>query len=331
MRPRSSIGFGENIYKPKNADKTSFYTTIEARATLAPTSKSPEEREFVVDSGALVHMLRKKKGSDELDTLRQNTTTVVTANGEVQTNEEAQVFVHDLDLFVTVQLLEETLAVLSFGKLCEDNGYSYKWVSGQKPRLTKEVKISICKTDNFVPLVVFRVIHQFWKHFVVYIATKRLVERGSGNVLWKQLAIRFKFIFKSSFRGEVTEWHPETGAIPQNPRKNRRNSDDPLADLPEWSEEFTDNLEDTVLRTQIRNVPRKYQQNQGSTVFIGTLPKDRHCEICQRTKITRAPCRKRTGGALRRAEKSGDLITADHKVLNEGCESRNNHPYAVVV
>ena len=27
----------------------------------------------------------------------------------------------------------------------------------------------------------------------------------------------------------------------------------------------------------------------------------------------------------------GDLIAADHKVLSEGCESRNNHRYAVVV
>ena len=27
----------------------------------------------------------------------------------------------------------------------------------------------------------------------------------------------------------------------------------------------------------------------------------------------------------------GDLITADHKVLSEGCESRYNHRYAVVV
>ena len=31
------------------------------------------------------------------------------------------------------------------------------------------------------------------------------------------------------------------------------------------------------------------------------------------------------------AEKVGDLITADHKVLREGCESRNDHRYAVVV
>ena len=27
----------------------------------------------------------------------------------------------------------------------------------------------------------------------------------------------------------------------------------------------------------------------------------------------------------------GDLITADHRVLGDNCESRNNHPYAVVV
>ena len=47
--------------------------------------------------------------------------------------------------------------------------------------------------------------------------------------------------------------------------------------------------------------------------------------------MRRAPCRRRTGDALRRAEKLGDLITADHKVLNEGCESRDNHRYAVVV
>ena len=59
--------------------------------------------------------------------------------------------------------------------------------------------------------------------------------------------------------------------------------------------------------------------------------KDRHCEIWQRTNITRAPCRRRIGGAALRAENFGDLITANHKVLSEGCESRNNHRYAVVV
>ena len=61
------------------------------------------------------------------------------------------------------------------------------------------------------------------------------------------------------------------------------------------------------------------------------FPKDRNCNICKRTKITRALCWKRTGTAILRAESFGDLIKADHKVLSEGCESRNSLRYAVVV
>ena len=40
--------------------------------------------------------------------------------GEVQTNDEAQEDVHDLDLFVTVQILDDTPAVLSPGKLRDE-------------------------------------------------------------------------------------------------------------------------------------------------------------------------------------------------------------------
>ena len=61
------------------------------------------------------------------------------------------------------------------------------------------------------------------------------------------------------------------------------------------------------------------------------FPKDRNCEICNRTKITRAQCRRRNGEAVPRAANFGDLITADHKVLSDNWESRNNHRYAVVV
>ena len=64
----------------------------------------------------------------------------------------------------------------------------------------------------------------------------------------------------------------------------------------------------------------KVLQNTGS---IQThFPKDKNCEICMRTKITRALCKKRTGTAVLRAEKFGDLIPVDQKVLCEGCESR---------
>ena len=56
-----------------------------------------------------------------------------------------------------------------------------------------------------------------------------------------------------------------------------------------------------------------------------------YCYLRKRTKITRAPCRRRNSGAVPRAEIFGDLITADHKVLSEGCESRHYHRYAIVV
>ena len=60
------------------------------------------------------------------------------------------------------------------------------------------------------------------------------------------------------------------------------------------------------------------------------FPKDRNCEVCQRTKITRASFRRRIGRVVPRAENLGDLTTANHKVLSDNCESRNNHRYAVV-
>ena len=65
----------------------------------APSSKKPEERQSVVNSRASMHMLsRKDLISAELETVRvsRTPTTVVTANGAVQTNEKATENVHDL-------------------------------------------------------------------------------------------------------------------------------------------------------------------------------------------------------------------------------------------
>ena len=59
------------------------------------------------------------------------------------------------------------------------------------------------------------------------------------------------------------------------------------------------------------------------------FPKDRYGEICQRTKIKRAPCRRRIGGVVPRAV-AGDTITADHKILSDGSDSRHSHRYAIV-
>ena len=55
---------------------------------------------------------------------------------------------------MTVLLLEDTLAVLSLGKLCEDHGYICHWISGQKPHLIPNGRQIDCNTANYVPFVV---------------------------------------------------------------------------------------------------------------------------------------------------------------------------------
>ena len=66
----------------------------------------------------------------------------------MQAHEEATVYVKELDMFLTMKVLKNTSAVLSLGKLCDENGYSYEWINGQKPHLIKN------DTENFVPIVV---------------------------------------------------------------------------------------------------------------------------------------------------------------------------------
>ena len=70
---------------------------------------------------------RKDLNSAELETVTtsRSPTTVFTANGEVQTREDATVYVKELDTFLTMKVLEDTPADLWLGKLCDENGYSY--------------------------------------------------------------------------------------------------------------------------------------------------------------------------------------------------------------
>ena len=69
-------------------------------------------------------------------------------------NRKATVYVKELGIFLTVKTLENTPAVLSLGKFCDENGYSYEWMNGQKPHLIKNRIRIPCNTENFVPIVV---------------------------------------------------------------------------------------------------------------------------------------------------------------------------------
>ena len=145
------------ILKLKEKNKTTFFSPSENWCLPSPSTIKPEEREFAVDSGASMHMISKKDlNSAELETVTTSRSpmTVITANGEMQTNEEATVLVRELDIFLTMKLLEDTPAVLSLGKLCDEHGYSNEWINGQKPHPIKNCIRIQCNTEIFVPVVV---------------------------------------------------------------------------------------------------------------------------------------------------------------------------------
>ena len=114
----------KSVLKLKEHERATFFSPSENRCLPASTLK-PEEREFVVDSGASMHMISKKDLSNaEMDTLTKscNPTTVITANGELQTHEEATVSVKELDIFLTMKVLDNTPAVLSLGSFAMKTG-----------------------------------------------------------------------------------------------------------------------------------------------------------------------------------------------------------------
>ena len=334
--------------KLKEKHKTAFFSPSENWCLPSPSTIKPEGREFVVDSGASMHMISKKDlNSAELETVTtsRSPTTVFTANGEVQTHEEATVYVRELDIFLTMKLLEDTPAVLSLGKLCDEHGYSYEWINGQKPHLIRNGIRIQCNTENFVPVVVLgsSTTPSSSSTSTSTTPSRQRIDHSDHHPAIESSESVDRQARRDPFTSETSE---ELLHEPTEIPKSNKNEDHeqvlgkPYSDIPEWLQEFRESLVDERV-PEHRDSHASSSQEPSSelvrSVDLGKhsvythFPEDRNCEICQRTKITRAPRRRRNGGAVPRAEIFGDLKTADHKVLSENCESRNNHRYAVVV
>ena len=176
----------KGILKLKGKDKPTFFSPT--KGLMSPSAIHNETREKRVCGRfrSIKHMLRKEDlNSAEVETVQvsQNPVTVITAYGEMQTNEEAKVYVKEADLFVTVhetymvyqetflkiqlhqmnrmsvskgllhlfvtvKLLEDTPAVLSLGRFCEKHGYSFEWTNGQLPYLVKNSRRIQCNTET---------------------------------------------------------------------------------------------------------------------------------------------------------------------------------------
>ena len=87
--------------------------------------------------------------------------------------------------------------------------------------------------------------------------------------------------------------------------------------IPEWMQEFKENLVDDSHARSSHEVSLeptfKRREDLCKHSVYTHFPKDRNCEICQRTTNYKGPCRIRNGRAVIRAENFADFITANTK------------------
>ena len=174
--------------------------------------------------------------------------TVITANGEVQTNEEATVCVREMDIFLTMKLLEDTPAV-------------YRWerfaMNMDTPMSGSSVKNQTSLKKVFEYSGIRKISYQSW--FLVYLQLlqARLLQQPR---LFQVRKLIIQITIQQS--SQVKVWidkHGETftSETPEEllnepteiPKPNQNEDHEqvqgrPYSDIPEWLQEFRENLVD---------------------------------------------------------------------------------------
>ena len=169
----------------------------------------------------------------------------------MQTREEATVYVKKLDTFWTMKVLEDTPAFLSLGKLCDEHGYSYEWINGQKPLLIKNGIRIQCNTENFIPIVVpclsMSSSSSFPSSTSMTLSMQEIDHPTSSSSSSTSPTMTSSTVSSDS----GTEAREDLCGIDSHPASvssshvERIERGDPLySDIPEWLQEFRENLVD---------------------------------------------------------------------------------------
>ena len=198
-------------------------------------------------------------------------------------------------------LLEDTPAFFSLGKLCEDPRKTYHWTSGQKTHLIKNGRKIICNIANNVPFVAPG----------SSTSPSCLTSSSQDTVTPTEYpATERSESTSESVRGNPSHEPAET----ENPNKNDDDEElqsDQLQGVPDWLQEFKQGLVDESV-PEHRDASSSSHESpleprakvvSGKHNIFTHLPKDRNCDICLRTRITMASCRRRTGTVVPKAEK----------------------------
>ena len=319
----------KNIFKLKERDKAAIFSPTNEWSLPAPSTIKSEERGIVVvDSGASMHMVSRK----DLNSAYLQTVKSLLQSDDGCCSQRRSGYKRRCN------------SVCQRIGFVRDSNASRRYTSSSLTRKTLRRSRVYSPLDQWSKTTT----HQKWQKDRMQHGELRIIRSPwSIDKLFKLIFTYISDIFIASYtarsgsmsdgvRGDSSRGPAET----ENPNKNDNEivQGDPLRDLPEWLEEFKENLVDDSV-PEHRDAPssvnylqsRKQKWYRGKHSIFSHFPRDRNCDICLRTKITRALCRKRVGTVVPRAETFGDLITADHTFFREGCESRHNHRYAVVV
>ena len=187
-------------------------------------------------------------------------------------------------------MTEDTPAVLSQVKLCEDHGYSHEWASGQEPKIAEK--------SNATRRTLYRSLSQYYQHVLPSRAQVLLLHRYCRTCLMILHRVQQHDVTVQAF-----QYWDDSCEILQKPKNTNKQRDIVLApgnrlqDLPECFEEFTENIEDEGVLTS-RDTTANTSRDSDSVrltkvvsrkhIIFTHCPKDQNCEECKRTMVTRA-------------------------------------------
>ena len=218
-------------------------------------------------------------------------------------------YVRELAIFLTMKVLEDTPAVLSLGKLCDEHGYSYEWITGQKPHLVKNGIRIMCNTENFVPIVVPGLSTSSSSGSSSTSKTPSRQERhGSTSSSSSSTSPTTTVLSDSETREREDLSEIDSPPVPvssSNVEKMIERGDPLFADsgraplsseIPEWLQEFREILvDDRVPEHRDSRASSSHEasleptfkrrEDLGKHSVYAQFTKDRNCEICQRPML----------------------------------------------
>ena len=213
---------------------------------------------------------------------------------------------------------------------------TYEWKLVETPQLIKDGKTITCTMDNFIPLFVpglsssssgtsasasrSKDQFQFFRKIQNYI---RSSDHSTCQACMRETNADKPCYMLAS---EAVLWH-----------KDETDTEDPTQGIPDWLQSFTAYLEDLETHAPAHSSEREISDSECDASKVVTEKRKHSIQqsLPLRPKLRHAWESRLRGflavGSIPRVEKFDHLMTADHKVLNEGSESQSNHRYVIVI